>query len=79
MPIRPGHVEARITTHGWFQTSVERFDQLITEYLPATVEGLRAQLQQIAADDGSDIDYSDLTTVTECLLVLAELRGFATN
>jgi hypothetical protein len=23
--------------------------------------------------------YSDLTTVTECLMVLAELRGYATN
>ncbi|MEU9605441.1 hypothetical protein [Streptomyces sp. NPDC048057] len=69
-----------VTTHGQFQTSAEGFDRLIAQYLPASVESLRAQLQKFSDEEhGAGIDYSDLTTVTECLLVLAELRGFATN
>jgi hypothetical protein len=79
MPTPSGHIAMRITSHGWYQTTAERFDQLVAEYLPASVGDLRAQLQGISNDEGWDIDYSDLTTVTECLFVLAELRGYATN
>ncbi|QJD50722.1 hypothetical protein SEA_ISSMI_76 [Streptomyces phage Issmi] len=78
-----GHIAMRITHHGWYQTSAEHFDQLLAEFiagtLPQSMEGLRAELQRISKDDGWDIDYSDLTTVTECLMIFAELRGLATN
>ncbi|WP_031513670.1 hypothetical protein [Streptomyces sp. NRRL F-5123] len=75
-----GHVRLRVTTHGSFQTSPESFDRLMAEYLPASPAELRAKLQRFSDEQhGSSIDYSDLTTVTECLMVLAELRGFATN
>ncbi|WJN62614.1 hypothetical protein [Streptomyces phage phiScoe1] len=76
----PGHVRMYVTTHGQYQTSAERFDQLIAEYLPASVESLRAEVDRLGNEEhGLGIDYSDLTTVTECLLILGELRGFATN
>jgi hypothetical protein len=75
-----GHVRMYVTNHGQYQTSADRFDQLIAEYLPASVESLRAQLQKFSDEEfGGGIDYSDLTSVTECLMILGELRGFATN
>lgn len=75
-----GHIAMRVTTHGCYQTSAESFDLLIAEYLPALPAELRAKLQRYADEEfGAGIDYSDLTTVTECLMVLAELRGYATN
>lgn len=42
----------------------------MSRHLPASVEELRAKLQERV--EGTDIDYSDLQTVTECLMVLAE-------
>ncbi|MFJ7414657.1 hypothetical protein ACIQWZ_28235 [Streptomyces sp. NPDC098077] len=75
-----GQIRLRIAVHGYFQTSAESFDQLIAEYLPATPSDLRARLQTLSDEEyGEAIDYSDLNTVTECLMVLAELRGLATN
>jgi hypothetical protein len=80
MPTPTGHITMRVTTHGWFQTSAESFDRLMAEYLPASPAELRDKLQRYADENfGAGIDYSDLTTVTECLMVLAELRGYATN
>lgn len=78
MPI--GHVRMYVTSHGQYQTSAENFDKLIAEHLPASIESLRAELNRLANEEhGLGIDYSDLTTVTECLMILGELRGFATN
>jgi hypothetical protein len=61
--------------HGQYQTDAERLDVLISQYLPASVAELRASIQERSPE----IDYSDLTTVTECLMVLAEYHGYATN
>ncbi|MFE1842058.1 hypothetical protein [Streptomyces sp. NPDC059515] len=79
-----GHIRLQIAAHGQYQTSVDSFDLLLAEFisgtLPQSLDGLRAELQRLSDEEfGFDIDFSDLSTVTECLLVFAELRGLATN
>jgi hypothetical protein len=76
---RPGHIAMRVASHGQFQVSAQSMDHLIETFLPARVEELRSHLQRFSDDMGQGIDYSDLTTVTECLMVLGELNGMATN
>lgn len=76
---RTGHITMRVGSHGFYQTSAEGFDYLLGEYLPASPAGLRDTIQRLSDEMGQDIDYSDLRTITECLMVLAELRGMATN
>lgn len=73
-----------IGSHGSFETSAASLDVLMTRYLPGLekwiaeigiVADLRSQIQARLPE----LDYSDLATVTECLMVLAELDGCATN
>jgi hypothetical protein len=71
------NLKITIGTHGAFQTYAARFDLLIARYLPASPRQLRALIEERA--EGSGIDYSDLDSVTECLMVLAEYDGLATN
>lgn len=61
--------------HGQFQTSAGSLDSLMERYLPASPTQLRA----VIAQRSEIVDYDDLTTITECLMVLAELDGLATN
>jgi hypothetical protein len=68
-------IRIHIAKHGWFQTTAYRFDLLIERYLPASPQGLRQQIEERSPE----IDYSDVHTVTECLMILAELDGYATN
>ncbi|AVO22564.1 hypothetical protein PBI_PAEDORE_81 [Streptomyces phage Paedore] len=68
-------ITMNIKGHGQYQTDAEHFDMLMARHLPASVEELRAQIQERT----TEIDYSDLATVTECLMVLAEYSGYATN
>ncbi|MFD7257188.1 hypothetical protein [Streptomyces sp. NPDC059874] len=63
------------TAHGQFQTTAHHFDGLMARYLPASVADLRA----VIAEMSPEIDWSDVSTVTECLMILAELHGYATN
>ncbi|AFU62049.1 hypothetical protein phiHau3_71 [Streptomyces phage phiHau3] len=79
-----GHVRLQIAAHGQYQTSVDSFDLLLSEFisgaLPQSVDALRAELQRVSDEEfGHGLDFSDLSTVTECLLIFAELRGLATN
>ncbi|MCP9209566.1 hypothetical protein [Streptomyces cucumeris] len=67
-------IKIKLAGHGLFQTNGHHFDQLMAKYLPASVAELRDGI-----GERIDIDYSDLETVTECLMVLAELDGLATN
>ncbi len=71
------YITVNITGHGTYQTRAGALDLLIGRYLPASVAELRAKIEE--KSDGMDIDYSDLSTVTECLMVLAEYDGYATN
>lgn len=60
--------------HGQYQTYVGRLDTLIARYLPASVE----DLQEIIWERQGDPEYR-VSTVTEGLMILAELDGLATN
>lgn len=60
--------------HGRYQTRVAELDLMIQRYLPASVEDLRNLIQERQGGPG----YS-LSTVTEGLMILAELDGHATN
>lgn len=71
------NISIHIHGHGWYQTSAERMDLLIERCLPASVAGLRQQI--IDRGDYPAGHYDDLHTITECLMILAELDGFATN
>lgn len=77
---KPGHVSLYIAAHGAYETSVRDFDTLMTEYSATPLPKLKQQLQRYSDEQhGGGIDYSDLTTVTECLFIWAELLGLATN
>lgn len=77
---KPGHVALYIPAHGQYETDTASFDALLTEYGTWTLPRLREAVQKLATEEhGMDIDYSDLRTVTECLFVMAELSGMATN
>lgn len=76
----PGHVALYIAAHGQYQTDTASFDALLTEYGHLPVDKLRATVQKLGDEQhGGGIDYSDLRSVTECLFIMAELSGMATN
>lgn len=45
---------------------------MIAAYLPASVNDLRKELERMDPKG----DYSNLGTVTECLIVLAKFKGY---
>lgn len=70
-----------IPGHGWFQTNAKNLDILLMKHMPATAEELRAFIRgNITMMEGAEDAkrYDDLRTVTECLLVIAQLTGLAT-
>lgn len=75
------NIGSHLDGHGTYQTSVAGFDALLTQHVVGPVgaellDALRATLAEVS--DGQ-VDFSDLTTITEHLLVLAEYSGLATN
>lgn len=71
-------IRITIEGHGQFQTTAEAFDLVMSRYLPASTASLRTLVNE-RMHQAHGLDYSDLHTATECLMVLAELDGFATN
>lgn len=65
-----------IPGHGTYTTRPEALDIVMARYLPASVAELKVLITERSDDQGGGIDYSDLTTVTECLMVLAEYDGY---
>lgn len=63
--------------HGQFETTFELFDSLMAEYAVFDVFMLHVEIKELVGDQGYEV--SDLTTRIECLMILAELRGLATN
>lgn len=61
-------------SYGQFQTTPFAFDMLIAKYLPASVNELNAIITERRGEEGDPY-----ATVTECLMVLAEYDGYATN
>jgi hypothetical protein len=77
---KPGHLALYIPAHGQYETDTASFDTLLAEYGTWSLPLLRGAIQKLATEEhGMNIDYSDLRTVTECLFVMAELSGLATN
>lgn len=68
--------------HGAYKVRVEALDVVMARYLPglvmdgSLVRELKERINERSDAQGGGIDYSDLTTVTECLLVLAEYDGY---
>ncbi len=71
------YITINIEGHGTYQTRAGALDLLMQRYLPASIAELRAKIEE--KSDGNGIDYSDLSTVTECLMILGEYDGYATN
>ena len=70
-------ITVNITNHGQYQTDVNHFDLMIGRYLPASPYELRQKITE--RSDYPEGHYDDVYTVTELLMILAELDGFATN
>lgn len=80
MRSKPGHVSLYIAAHGAYETSIEALDGLMAEHAAKSLPKLRKEIQTFSDEEhGGGIDYSDLRTITECLFILAELHGLATN
>ncbi len=62
--------------HGAYTVRPEALDVMLARYLPASVAQLKERITERSDDQGGGIDYSDLTTITECLIVLAEYDGY---
>jgi hypothetical protein len=60
--------------HGAYETTPEALDLMMSKFLPASPEQLRQVLSE-----RSEVDYSDVHSVSALLLVLAEYEGHATN
>jgi|ERR1017187_5358839 hypothetical protein len=60
--------------HGTFTTTGLGLDLVIAEQLPASPNGLR----EVLADRCPDIDYSDIHSATEALVMIADMDYPAT-
>lgn len=69
-------IEAEIEGHGRFGTSGLGFDLMIERYLPNSVVGLVALIHE---KNGHEVDYSDVESVSELLLILAQIDGYAVD
>lgn len=77
---KTGHVSLQIAAHGAYETDIASFDGLLAEYGTWSLEKFRSEIQCLSDEEhGGGIDYSDLRSVTECLFIMAELSGMATN
>ncbi len=56
--------------HGLFKVRPMALDLVMAKYLPNSINGLRA----IINDREPDVDISDVHTVTECLAILADME-----
>lgn len=68
------HVEAEISTLGFYRVSFEGMDETIAKYLPASLHDLRHVVVGRLEEDG--ISGHAFDTFTECLIVLAYLDGY---
>lgn len=68
----------RVTVQGWygqFQTNPFLLDIVISKYLPASPE----QLNALIVERRGEYLEGKYETVIECLMVLAQFDGYATN
>lgn len=60
--------------HGQYQTRVSALDLVIARYLPASPNDLQEEIRERTGDPERTV-----ATMTEGLMILAELDGYATN
>lgn len=63
-------ITANHPSHGLYQASARAVDEAIAKYLPASVEELREKVHE-----RTDVDYSDVDSVSFFLVMLAEWDG----
>lgn len=68
-------ISITIDGHGEFRVTPNQMDRSIARYLPDSPFGLRVKIDAHDRNQFPSGHYSDLLTVTECLIVLAELDG----
>lgn len=74
------YIRAEIPGRGLYTTTAEALDELIAEKAPFSLPSLKREIRHVAREElGFDDEYlasvAGLNTITECLLVLAELTG----
>jgi hypothetical protein len=75
--MRTDKITLYIKGHGQYQVAAASLDELIETHLPASVDQLRREISE--REGRPEHDFADLQTVTECLMILGELSGLATN
>jgi hypothetical protein len=68
-------VNLRSALHGGYQCKAADLDRAMSRYLPATMEELARQI----TERQGEIQVWKITSLTEGLMILAELDGYATN
>lgn len=71
-----GRIGINIPGRGWYETHPGSLDKVIAAYLPATPQQLRENLRERGSAMDAD---TELLTVTEYLMIIAEYEGLATN
>lgn len=71
-----GHVRAEITGHGQYQCTAKALDALLERYWDTPVSRL---YEEIKDEQGDPYYETDGLTKVEAIMILAELRGHATN
>jgi hypothetical protein len=74
---RRGLITMEVGGHGQFQTTAGSLDRLMAEYAGYDVAALRTEIKDLVGDRYYEV--SDITTRFACLMILAELKGLATN
>lgn len=74
------YIRAEIPGRGRYTTTAEALDELLAEKAPFSLPALKRDIRHVAREElGFDDEYlasvDSLKTITECLLVLAELTG----
>lgn len=69
-------ITVRSKRHGTYQCEAASLDIMIMRYLPATLAELNVMLNE---RHGTEPGYFEAQSLTEALMILAELDGYATN
>jgi hypothetical protein len=76
MSQRHGTIRAEIAGHGQYETTFQAFEMVQASYDKVSLARLYEMLKEEHGDP--EYDTSGLTR-TECIMILSELRGHATN
>lgn len=60
--------------HGTFNCTTQELDAAIDKYLPCRVMDLR-----VLIEERTGVSYTDVHSISECLVVLADLDGYANH